>query len=194
MRYKSLPFPPVAPPSGKTWKTVKALLLPIDELRPRLIDFHALANDKYDEVIDESSPYMNMFHRDNAMRFGQNACDMLVTFKDVDGNWLEDYTLRIVLRDCAQQDGSKRNKCIPSIAGGPTPHEWRGPVLVFKAEKWGDPQRMSDISMDDLPVLVRWLRNHGLNGNDRVQVKAVNSEREDGTQVVTYEIPIPMGN
>ncbi|KAL4249353.1 MYND-type zinc finger protein samB [Abortiporus biennis] len=150
---------PTCREAGSKVQTVTAVLFPVDEDKPRLVqvEYTIEPDDEY-EGTDVHE--LNLEPWFNSLFCTIRPCPIEKT--DGFSGQLLDRTLHMKFNDDFMISGDPLNRCIQrSVPGGPG-HEWCGNIMVFRVK---EPTSMIcqyyDATIDDIQPTLNYLRDYG---------------------------------
>ncbi|KLO08872.1 hypothetical protein SCHPADRAFT_834780 [Schizopora paradoxa] len=168
VRYES-PSNALIPKESGTKFTVDAILFPVDEDRPRIIQMgftykrQELVNSpgEYEDIHYFDSEYLRKYLKTpflgNSFLFQQSSRGEPIP----DGA-----SLHIVHNDTFMQDGSKVNQCIRKLTNGMSVHviDWRDNVIVLRKPKGRKPglpsETVSNIEEQDMRYILNYFMGY----------------------------------
>ncbi|KAL1760466.1 hypothetical protein FB107DRAFT_202958 [Schizophyllum commune] len=109
-------------------RTLQAILLPVNEDTPRLID--VVSEKKYDEVIDSTWYECKLAHLYPKTSFPR---DLPIQTMGINGPTLEgDRCISMIYDDKSLINGSPVNRCVQRLTNGKAQHRWSGNLVVLR--------------------------------------------------------------
>jgi len=133
------------------FKFVKAILLPVDENQPRIIEVVCNMKPPEDGEDGYDHPQVRSYlgHPDH---LGRRQVDPDPGLPGLH----RDYSLEMFCRDAFLIDGSPVNQCVQHLTWGLAPHKWAGPIVILKQHQNTERYVDADLSMLE-PIIVYFL-------------------------------------